>query len=199
MPQRLLDISTAINDFLYKLSLVPFLSLSPFLPRSFPSFLPPYPTHHSLLPFLVQQTHQWHFTRSVYISLVCFWCFFCLDNCPYFSFFFRGIMRNMVEQMRTGREWRAACQDGSNTIVFFVACLQRGLFNFKTGINEKLLVVMGVTGVNVFPNSIRTLAYTPFWWLVSEQSYCRTRFEIILVRMVHFASLGQWEEKRKGP
>ena len=58
------------------LPLDPF-SLSPFLPRSFSPFLPPYPTPHSLLSFLTPQTDQWHFTRSLYISLVCFWLFFC--------------------------------------------------------------------------------------------------------------------------
>ena len=53
-------------------------------------------------------------------------------------------MRKMVKQMRAGREWRAARQDGSNTIVFLVDFLQRfynsnvDLFNFKPEINEKL-------------------------------------------------------------
>ena len=63
---------------------------------------------HSLLSYLTRQTDQWHFTRSLYFSLVCFWFFFCLDNCPYFNSFFRDMMRQMVKQMRAGREWRAA-------------------------------------------------------------------------------------------
>ena len=30
------------------------------------------------------------------------------------------MMRKMVKQMRTGREWRATSQDGAITIIFFV-------------------------------------------------------------------------------
>ena len=71
------------------------------------------------------------------ISLVCFWFFFCQDNCPYLNSFFRDMMRQMVKQMRAGREWRAASQDGSNTIVFVVEYLQHQVNNNLTCLTLK--------------------------------------------------------------
>ena len=68
----------------------------------------------------IERMHQLHFTRPFCFSLVWFWFFVCLDNCPYFTSLFRDMMRKMVKQMRAGREWRADSQDGSNTIIFLV-------------------------------------------------------------------------------
>ena len=159
----------------FPLSLDP-SSFSPFLPPSFPPFLPPLPNSPpaALFPYSTNWPMTFH-SLTVYLSGL-FLVILLLDNSPYFNSLFRDMMRQMVKQMRAGREWRAASQDGSNTIVFscwvFKTSSQQqlGFFNFKTGVNEKLTETFGYSSqwskFRLPTKIIRTLAYTPSWRLV---------------------------------
>ena len=103
----------------FPLSLDP-SSFSPFLPPSFPPFLPPLPN--SPLAALFPYSTNWPMTfhsLTVYLSGL-FLVILLLDNSPYFNSLFRDMMRQMVKQMRAGREWRAANQSGSNMIFFLL-------------------------------------------------------------------------------
>ena len=90
----------------------------PRFPRPFPApFVRPCLLFFTLLlalpfPYSTNSPIIFHsLTFSLFLTCVIL-VFFCFDNCYYFALFFRDMMRKIVKQMRTGRQWRAASQDG---------------------------------------------------------------------------------------